>query len=41
MAMPGACALLLGHAWDRMPITWTYWDMGQPGQYTPAIQVRN
>src|ERR1041385_7434389 len=24
MAMPGACALLLGHAWDRMPLTWTY-----------------
>ncbi len=41
MAMPGACALLLGHAWDRMPVTWTYWDMGEPGQYAPALQVRN
>ncbi|MFB9831562.1 SAVED domain-containing protein [Actinoallomurus acaciae] len=41
MAMPGACALLLGHAWDRMPATWTYWDMGEPGRYVPALQVRN
>jgi SMODS-associated and fused to various effectors sensor domain len=41
MAMPGACALLLGHAWDRMPLTWTYWDMGEPGQYTPAVLVGN
>jgi SMODS-associated and fused to various effectors sensor domain len=41
MAMPGACALLLGHAWDRMPVTWTYWDMGEPGRYAPAVQVRN
>ncbi|WP_152486525.1 SAVED domain-containing protein [Nocardiopsis lucentensis] len=41
MAMPGACALMLGHAWDRMPVTWTYWDMGQPGQYHPALQVKN
>lgn len=41
LAMPGACALLLGNAWDRMPPTWTYWDMGEPGQYVPAVQVRN
>lgn len=41
MAMPGACALLLGHAWDRMPPTWTYWDMGQPGQYVRALRVEN
>lgn len=41
MAMPAACALLLGHAWDRMPATWTYWDMGEPGQYAPALQVGN
>jgi hypothetical protein len=41
MAMPGACALLLGHAWDRMPATWTYWDMGQPGHYVPALRVEN
>jgi hypothetical protein len=41
MAMPGACALLLGHAWDRMPVTWTYWDMGEPGLYAPAVLVGN
>jgi SMODS-associated and fused to various effectors sensor domain len=41
MAMPGACALLLGHAWDRMPPTWTYWDMGEPGQYAAALRVEN
>ena len=33
LAMPGACALLLGNAWDRMPPTWTYWDLGAPGCY--------
>jgi tRNA nucleotidyltransferase (CCA-adding enzyme) len=36
LAMPGACALLLGNAWDRMPPTRTYWDLGIPGQYAPA-----
>jgi hypothetical protein len=30
LAMPGACALLLGNAWDRMPSTWTYWDLLMP-----------
>jgi len=41
LAMPGACALLLGNAWDRMPPTWTYWDLGAPGQYAPALRVAN
>ncbi|HEX9356867.1 MAG TPA: SAVED domain-containing protein [Streptosporangiaceae bacterium] len=41
LAMPGACALLLGNAWDRMPPTWTYWDLGAPGQYAPAMRVAN
>lgn len=41
LAMPGACALLLGNAWDRMPPTWTYWDLGLPGQYAPALRVVN
>jgi hypothetical protein len=41
LAMPGACALLLGNAWDRMPPTWTYWDLGVPGQYAPAIRIGN
>ncbi|MEO3798024.1 SAVED domain-containing protein [Nonomuraea sp. B10E15] len=41
MAMPGACALLLGNIWDRMPPTWTYWDMGEPGQYARALLVKN
>ncbi|MFF0524401.1 SAVED domain-containing protein [Actinomadura nitritigenes] len=41
IAMPGACALLLGNAWDRMPATWTYWDLGEPGQYAPALRVDN
>jgi len=41
IAMPGACALLLGNAWDRMPPTWTYWDLGEPGRYAPALRVEN
>lgn len=41
IAMPAACALLLGHAWDRMPPTWTYWDLGEPGCYAPALRVNN
>jgi hypothetical protein len=41
LAMPGACALLLGNAWDRMPPTWTYWDLGVPGQYAPAMRIGN
>ncbi|MFF1873572.1 SAVED domain-containing protein [Kitasatospora herbaricolor] len=41
IAMPGACALLLGNAWDRMPPTWTYWDLGEPGRYAPALRVAN
>jgi hypothetical protein len=41
LAMPGACALLLGNAWDRMPPTWTYWDLGVPGRYERAVKVGN
>jgi hypothetical protein len=41
LAMPGACALLLGNAWDRMPPTWTYWDLGTPGSYERAVRVSN
>jgi hypothetical protein len=41
LAMPGACALLLGNAWDRMPPTWTYWDLGVPGRYERAVRVGN
>jgi SMODS-associated and fused to various effectors sensor domain len=41
LAMPGACALLLGNAWDRMPPTWTYWDLGAPGCYEKAVRVIN
>lgn len=41
LAMPGACALLLGNAWDRMPPTWAYWDLGSPGSYEQAIRVGN
>jgi hypothetical protein len=41
LAMPGACALLLGNAWDRMPPTWTYWDLGAPGCYERAVRVGN
>jgi SMODS-associated and fused to various effectors sensor domain len=41
LAMPGACALLLGNAWDRMPPTWTYWDLGAPGCYEKAVWVSN
>jgi hypothetical protein len=41
LAMPGACALLLGNAWDRMPPTWTYWDLGVPGRYAAAVRVGN
>jgi hypothetical protein len=41
LAMPATCALLLGNAWDRMPPTWTYWDLGLPGQYAQAVKVGN
>jgi hypothetical protein len=41
LAMPGACALLLGNAWDRTPPTWTYWDLGAPGRYEKAVLVSN
>jgi hypothetical protein len=41
LAMPGACALLLGNAWDWMPPTWTYWDLGAPGCYERAVRVVN
>jgi hypothetical protein len=41
LAMPGACALLLGNAWDRMPPTWTYWDLGMPGRYERAVKICN
>ncbi|WP_194908984.1 SAVED domain-containing protein [Catenulispora rubra] len=40
LAMPHACALLLGNAWDRMPATTVYWDMGRPGSYAPGLRVR-
>ena len=29
LAMPGAGALVLGHLWDRMPDTLTYWDLNE------------
>jgi len=41
LAMPGACALLLGNSWDRMPPTWSYWDLGAPGCYEKAVRVTN
>jgi hypothetical protein len=41
LAVPGACALLLGNALDRMPPTWTYWDLGAPGCYERAVRVGN
>lgn len=37
LAMPGACALFLGHFWDRMPDTVVYWDLGLPGAYEAAF----
>lgn len=39
LAMPHACALLLGNAWDRMPPTTVFWDLGRPGSYEPALRV--
>ena len=41
LAMPGACALFLGHFWDRMPDTIVYWDLGAPGSYEAAFLLRN
>jgi len=41
LAMPGACALFLGHFWDRMPDTLVYWDLGSPGAYEAAFLIRN
>ena len=39
LAMPGPGALLIGHVWDRLPPTTTYWDMGRPGQYSEAFVI--
>lgn len=39
LAMPHACALLLGNSWDRMPPTTVFWDLGRPGSYEPALRV--
>lgn len=39
LGMPGQAALLIGHAWDRLPDTLVYWDMGKPGSYSPAFNV--
>ena len=41
LATPGACALFLGHYWDRMPDTIVYWDLGSPGAYEAAFLIRN
>jgi hypothetical protein len=42
LAMPGAGALVLGHMWDRMPDTLTYWDLNESdGAYEPAFLIRN
>lgn len=41
LAMPAAGALILGNAWDRMPSTTTYWDLGLPGAYERATTVVN
>ncbi len=40
LAMPGPGALLIGHVWDRLPLTKTYWDMGRPGQYSEAFIIQ-
>lgn len=37
LGAPAVLALFLGHAWDRMPPTTTYWDLGRPGSYAPAF----
>jgi hypothetical protein len=40
LATPGGLALLLGHVWDRMPLTQTYEDLG-PNGYQPAFIIPN
>jgi hypothetical protein len=41
LAMPGAAALILGSAWDRLPATRVYWDLGGPSGYAPAFEICN
>jgi hypothetical protein len=40
LMVPGALGLLLGHLWDRMPLTQTYEDLVTNG-YEPAFLISN
>lgn len=41
LSAPAALVLFLGRLWDRMPPTTVYWDLGEPGRYTPAFEIIN
>lgn len=41
LAMPGDLALLLGHLWDRMPVTQLYEDLGGNSGYLPSFSIPN
>lgn len=39
LSTPAACALFLGHIWNRIPETQTYEDLGPATGYTPAFTI--
>jgi hypothetical protein len=41
LAVPHGAALLLGHLWDRMPMTQLYEDLGPVGGYCPSFSIPN
>ena len=41
LAAPHGAALLLGHLWDRMPVTQLYEDLGPGNGYLPCFLIPN
>ena len=41
LATPHGAALLLGHLWDRMPLTQLYEDHGASKGYVPSFLIPN
>jgi hypothetical protein len=41
LATPAGAALLLGHLWDRMPVTQLYEDLGPLRGYAPSFLLPN
>ncbi|MCW2982977.1 MAG: hypothetical protein JWR63_547 [Conexibacter sp.] len=39
LAVPRPAAVLLGHQWNRMPVTQLWEESGEPGRYLPSFSV--